>query len=114
MNWFDELAKTIGKGVSRREAFRLIAGGLAAACGLGATAGRASAQRALINACRRSCRLYGAEGATQACVDACVACSSSGTTILCQGPEGLYCCPDLLSTGVCPEVVDETVCSEPF
>lgn len=42
-NWFDRLSKVLGKGMSRREAFRRIGGGLLGALGLGA--GRAAAAK---------------------------------------------------------------------
>jgi hypothetical protein len=110
MNWFDEFAKALGEGMSRREALRRAARGLAAVCGLGLAAGQAAGQApsgALVNACRRSCRLYGIAGATDACVSECVRCSQSGA-LLCQNPaggRGLYCCTPT-ATGTCPSTTD--------
>lgn len=113
MSWFDEFAKALGKGMSRREAMRLFAGGLAAVGGVGLGAGQAAAQRALRQACTRTCRMY---GSTAECVDACVACSGGMTIaggLLCPGDDGLYCCNPTV-TGACPTVTPTTCPVGPF
>src|SRR5262249_13999102 len=90
---FDELAKGMAEGVSRREALRRLGGGVAGAllASLGLTRGAEAASRA-------DCRAYCSSLATKyrkQCQAACQACSSTGC--LTGAPGSLTCCSSGLS-----------------
>ena len=99
MNWFDKLARAAGKGMSRRDAFRTLGGGLLGALAVAAGAGRARAQESpYLAGCQIKCGEL--EGS---CVNSCVACAEGtafadpdGTPnpgIVCSAQGTLVCCP---------------------
>jgi hypothetical protein len=98
-NWFDELAKAVGKGMSRRDAFRFLGAGALAVFGVAASAGRASADF-YTTACRLICN--GVHRADAACVTNCVACATGGG-LVCRPGSGttLTCCPASRTTPAC-------------
>jgi hypothetical protein len=126
MNRFDELAKALAGGVTRRRALRALGGGLAggllAALGLG----KARADNAWGQQCEEYCKSLGAHPLGQ-CVSSCVSCVKLGGTacgvdeccfgaeVCCGGncgscPEGQFLDPD---TCECVECLEDTDCPGP-
>jgi hypothetical protein len=85
---FDDMSRALASGVSRRQALRLIAGGVGGTVLASAGMGRA---RAAVNPCSVYCANF--HGAAHAqCLQTCKACGSD-TSRLCGGPAGVTCCP---------------------
>jgi len=102
-SYFDELAKALAGGVSRREALRLIAGGFAgsllAAVGVGMSRGQGTTPpaRQAVLFCQQICAPLGPGPQLGQCARACVACFQSGGTP-CPNPNPtaqprFICCP---------------------
>jgi hypothetical protein len=92
-NRFDELAKSLASGVSRREALRQLGGGLAGA--LLASFGLAKGAEAAVNSCAAACAQY--HGAAHAqCMQVCKSCPSpqfvTGGPFTCGPSTPFICC----------------------
>jgi hypothetical protein len=103
---FDELAKALAEGVSRREALRRLGGGLAGALLASLGVGKSWSQSAGFS-CNDFCSKQGLTGsALGTCLQQCRACVSEGGTVCSASSSGsVTCCaqpnPACCGTGCC-------------